>query len=504
VLLRRVLAFLGGALLLASCSLVGADTPDPVALPSPSSAPPHMALAPFYEQQVDWQPCRETYECASVRVPLDYTRPDGRTIALGLLKVPATAPDRRIGSLLVNPGGPGASAQDYAAAAEAAFGPRVREAFDVVGMDPRGVGESTPVDCVSDPALDAWFAGDPTPDTDRERRAGAAATRALGRGCLRRSGDLAWHVSTVEVARDLDVVRQLLGDDSLAYFGASYGTFIGATYADLFPQRVGRMVLDGAIDPTLSNRQVALDQAAGVQTAFVAYVDRCLDEGDCFLGDTREAALQRVSDLLARLDREPLGTDGERVLTEGLATYGLVFPLYAESWWKYLDVALRDALDGDGTTLLALADAYANRGPDGFLDNQHEVFLPVGCLDRPGGLRWDQVEDADAEFLEASPTFGRFFSFGMTSCEVWPVQSGNGPGPLEAAGAAPILVVGTSRDPATPMRWAEGLADQLDSGVLVRRDGDGHGGYRAGNDCVDEAVEDYLVAGEVPEGTTDC
>lgn len=501
--LRRVLSAAACVVLLGSCGLLGDDDPGPVALPSASAPAPDTALAPFYGQRVSWQPCRETFECAEVRVPLDYAAPAGPAIALSLLKAPATGADR-IGSLLVDPGGPGGSAQDYAAAAEAAFGVRVREAFDIVGMDPRGVGGSTPVDCVSDPALEAWFAADPTPDTDRERRVGAAATGALGRGCLRRSGDLARHVSTQEVARDLDVVRAVLGDGSLSYFGASYGTFIGATYADLFPGRVGRMVLDGAVDPSLSNRRTALDQAEGVQTAFDAYVDRCLDGEDCYLGDTRSESLQRVSDLLARLDRTPMRTDGDRVLTEGLATYGLAYPLYAESLWKYLDVALPDALDGDGTLLLALADAYSHRGPDGFTDNSLEAFLPISCLDRPGGLRWDQVPAADAAFLTASPTFGRFFAFGMTSCEVWPVQSGRGPERLDAAGAAPILVVGTSRDPATPMRWAEGLADQLDSGVLVRRDGDGHTGYRAGNECVDSAVEDYLVAGVVPGHTVDC
>ncbi len=503
---RRLLAASACALVLSSCSLVGGDdAPEPEALPSPSAAPSRdPALDRFYDQEPAWTECRDTFRCAEVDVPLDYADPAGSTITLGLLKAPATDPDRAVGSLLVNPGGPGGSAEDYAAAAEAAFGDRVRAVFDVVGMDPRGVGASTPVDCVSDAALDAWFAGDPTPDTDRERRAGAARTRALGRGCLVRSGDLARHVSTEEVARDLDIVREVLGDDTLAYFGASYGTFLGATYAELFPERVARMVLDGAVDPALSNQQTALDQAAGVQTALDAYVDDCLSQDDCYLGADRSEALGRISDLLAELDRAPLPTDGRRVLTEGRGTYGLVYPLYARSLWKYLDAALRQALDGDGTALLALADAYAQRGPDGFTDNTLEAFLPIGCLDRPGGLRWDQVEDADAEFLRASPTFGRFFSFGMTSCEVWPVQSGAGPAPIHAPGAPPILVVGTSRDPATPLRWAESLAEQLDSGILVRRDGDGHTGYRAGNACVDAAVEDYLVQGKVPDGTVDC
>jgi pimeloyl-ACP methyl ester carboxylesterase len=344
---------------LASCSLLGGDgaAPEPQALePSGEVAPVEPTLLRFYDQQVDWRECREEMECTEIEVPLDYAAPDGDVITLSVLRAPATDGDRRIGSLVVNPGGPGASGVDYAARHEMFFGDEVRAAFDIVGFDPRGVGGSTPVDCLTDPAMDAFVAADPDPDDPAELRAAQDLMRDFGQGCLDRSGDLAAHVSTVEAARDMDVLRGVLDQEQLAYFGASYGTYLGATYADLFPSRVGRLVLDGAVDPSLGSVEMGLVQAEGFEVALRAYVADCVEERDCYLGSSIDEGVARIGSFLESLDAEPIPGDDDRELTEGLAVFGIWAPLYSRQSWPALDVALGQALDGEGAALLALAD----------------------------------------------------------------------------------------------------------------------------------------------------
>jgi pimeloyl-ACP methyl ester carboxylesterase len=419
--------------------------------------------------------------------------------------VPANDTNRRLGSLVVNPGGPGGSGVDFVAAERAAyFGEELRRAFDIVGFDPRGVGGSTPLHCASDAQLDTLVESDPDPDTPAEVRYADGLLRALGRGCLRRSGDLARHMSTLEVAKDLDILRSALGDQKLVYFGASYGTFIGATYADLFPRRVGRMVLDGALDPSLSTVELNLVQARGFEVALRAYVGACVERRGCFLGSTVDQGTARIRSFLDQVETEPLGTASQRDLTVGTAMYGIWQSLYDKRYWKVLDEALQRAFRGDGSVLLALADAYTERGPRGYLSNSLEVLYAVNCLDHPDSIPSSEVARYLPRFEKVSPTFGASFAYTLSGCSSWPVKTGRVPRPLHAAGAPPILVVGTTRDPATPLTWARALAEELDSGILVKRDGDGHTGYNSGNDCVDTTVESYLVAGKVPDGEVDC
>jgi pimeloyl-ACP methyl ester carboxylesterase len=493
------------ALLLGGCSFLTDDdletAPVPTAEPA-DGAPPR--LLRYYEQEVSWRECRDDKECAELEVPLDYADPEGQVISLSMLRVPAEDPDRRIGSLVVNPGGPGVSAIDYAARSSSAFGEELREVFDIVGVDPRGVAASTPVECRTDGELDTYIAADPDPDTRAELRKARALFQDFGEGCLEDSGDLARHISTEESARDLDVVRAVLGQDQLTYFGSSYGTLLGATYADLFPERAGRLVLDGAIDPTVDGVEQAEVQAGGFETALRAYVENCVDEGDCYLGDDAEAGLERIRGLLEDLDSAPLPGDGERQLTQGNAVYGIWAPLYDEDYWGLLDSGIEAALEGDGRALLVLSDAYVSRGTEGYVNNSIEALVAINCLDRPGGLSPAQARRYESRLVEVSPTFGRIFAVGLTGCRDWPVQTDKEPAELTAPGSDPILVIGTSRDPATPLVWAEALAEQLEAGVLVRRDGDGHLAYRSGNDCVDDTVESFLVSGVVPESTVDC
>jgi pimeloyl-ACP methyl ester carboxylesterase len=480
-------------------------TPSPVA---PSSSAPTAgtppALGEYYGQQLDWKPCRKIAQCADLTVPLDYAEPSGRSIELALLKVPAADKGARLGSMVVNPGGPGGSGVDYAAAAEAVYGTSLRRTFDVVGFDPRGVARSEPVECVSDQRMNAMLDSDPDPDTAAERRQGDTLLRELGQGCLDNSGDVARHVSTVEVAKDLDVLRAVLGDDRLTYFGASYGTAIGSQYAELFPRRVGRMVLDGALDPTSSTLEVNLVQAHGFEVALRAYVGACVDRGGCFLGTTVDEGTRRIARFLADVERRPLPTSSGRDLTAGNAVYGVWQPLYDKKYWEILDTALQRAFRGDGSLLMTVADAYLHRNPDGtFQDNTFEAFYAISCLDHDDAVPGAETDRYLSRFQEASPTFGAIFAYSTTACDSWPIHSGRTPRPVNAKGAPPIMVVGTTRDPATPLVWARALAEQL-HGVLVTRDGDGHTGYHQGSSCVDDAVESYLVSGVVPNGPVTC
>jgi pimeloyl-ACP methyl ester carboxylesterase len=499
-------------LLLAGCSTRSAkkSLPEPSLSPKPmastSATPPagEPGLARFYDQKVAWKPCRDGDQCTRITVPLDYAKPQGRTIKLSVLKVPAADRAQRVGSLVVNPGGPGGSGVDYAANSSTYFGSELQQAFDIVGFDPRGVGESTPVQCLSDGQLDKFVASDPDPDNTAEIKASDQMLQQFGQGCVRDSGALASHISTVEAAKDMDVLRAVLGDGKLTYFGASYGTFLGATYADLFPKRVGRMVLDGAIDPSLSTMKLNLVQAHGFEVALRAYVAHCVDQGGCFLGSTVDAGTARIRQFLDSVEAKPIAGSGGRELTAGTAVLGIWAPLYNKDYWGLLDSALKSAFAGSGAALLSLSDAYTSRGPSGYVDNSLEALYAVNCLDHDDSITSLQVPRYIPRFEKASPTFGAIFAFGLSSCSKWPIHTGRVPAPVHAEGAPPILVVGTTRDPATPLSWARALAKQLSSGVLVKRDGDGHTGYHAGNACVDGTVESYLVSGKVPSAEVDC
>lgn len=470
--------------------------------PSGSSAP-SPELESFYSQELDWESCEGDFECATLVVPINYADAAGETIEVALLKVPARG--ERQGSLVVNPGGPGAPGTAYAAAASRVFREPLLRAFDIVGFDPRGTGESAPVDCLSDEQLDEYLSSDPNPDDAAEADEYADLVQAFGSGCAGLSGDLVNHVSTVEAARDMDVLRSALDEDTLTYLGASYGTKLGATYAELFPERVGRLVLDGAVDVSLDNRQLGIEQAAGFETALRSYIQNCIDTAEtCFLGDSVDGGLATIETLLAEIEESPLPAGDDRELQIGNAFYGIVTPLYNRDYWFLLSTALRSALDGSGTALMELADIYASRGPDGYTDNSSEAIFAINCLDDPSSVGFDQVEAEVPAFEEASPTFGSIFAWSLTSCRGSQGKTTEEPLEIRGEGAAPILVVGTTRDPATPLKWAEALAEQLESGVLLRRDGDGHTAYNSGNECIDTAIESYLLDGDVPANPTDC
>ncbi len=477
-----------------------ADTP-------PADQPPDPALAAFYSQRLDWQACGPD-DCTTLTVPLDYAHPGGETIGIHVERRPADDQEQRVGSLLVNPGGPGSAGSDMAGNASGYLGAPLLRYYDIVGFDPRGTGQSDPVDCLSDADLDAYLAADPEPDTPTEERAYVRESRSMGRGCADLSGTLASHLSTEEAARDMDVLRAALGDAVTSYLGYSYGTELGATYATLFPDRVARVVLDGAVDPTLDTTRASLTQAKGFETALRAYVENCLDVTDsCFLGDSADEGLQRIRDFLDQVDQQPLSTSSGRPLTLGLAITGIITPLYDRGSWIVLSQALRSAFDGDGSLLMVLADAYSGRQSDGtYASNLLEAFPAISCLDDPSGLEPARAQEMVPAFEKVAPTFGQSFAWGLIGCRGWPAARDvpRERVTIDGQGAPPIVVIGTTRDPATPLEEAKALASQLSSGVLVTRDGDGHTAYLSGNDCIDTAVESYLIEGHVPEDGLAC
>ncbi len=470
-----------------------------------STKPADSALRVYYDQSVKWSTCGD-FECAQIRVPLDYTDPAGRSIKLAALRRPANSSRDRIGSLLVNPGGPGVSGKGYAQNADFYFSPEVVDVYDIVGWDPRGVGDSTAVECLSDSQTDAFIAADGTPDSPTEVGQLRRMFRGFTAGCERGSGGLLPHIGTFDSARDMDILRSVLGERQADYFGASYGTELGATYAELFPERVGRFVLDGALDPKVSGTELAVGQLEGFQRAITAFVDDCIARDGCAVGPTREAALGQLADLFAAADLRPLASDSGRPVTESLAQLGVVAAMYSEAQgWPTLRLALARAFNGDGTLLLALADSYSERNSDGtYSSNVNEAFPAISCTDRPETLSVRQIRTLVPRFVSVSPLFGEWFAWAGAGCADWPVGDASFPQKLRAKGASPILVIGTTRDPATPYEWAVSLARQLDSGVLLSRDGDGHTAYTSGNACIDDTVDAYLIDGVVPKDGTTC
>ncbi|MGY0463073.1 alpha/beta hydrolase [Kitasatospora sp. cg17-2] len=480
--------------------------------PLPAAVPP--ALAPYYAQRLGWTPCDDGYECTTFRVPLDYDRPADGDLTLAAVRAPAVpaapgdtvAPGERIGSLLLNPGGPGGSAVEYVEGVARTYDAGVRARYDLVGLDPRGVGRSAPVTCLGGERMDAYTAVDITPDDQAEVDALVAAAKEFAEGCRQRSGDRLGHLSTVEAARDLDVLRALLGDERLHYVGKSYGTFLGATYAGLFPGRTGRMVLDGAMDPSLDSLTGNRTQAGGFETAWTAFARDCAAREDCPLGRTEQQAGERLAALFAAVDAGPLATDdGARRLSEAQATTGVIQAMYADFLWPRLRTALADAEAGNGTGLLKLSDAYYGREADGSYPNLMFANMAVNCLDLPAPFAGpDDAARAVPDFERTSPRFGRDMAWMALTCTYWPVRPTGTPHTVRAAGAAPIVVVGTTRDPATPYAWAQALAGQLESGRLLTYDGDGHTAYGRHDSCLDGAVNRFLLGGEPPENGKTC
>ena len=493
-------ALLLAVLALAGC--VGSWSPGPVAtsVPTGETVPP--ALEPYYHQLLEWEACGPGLQCATATAPLDWDDPAAASIELSLARRPATG--QRLGSLLVDPGGPGGSGVDFVGAGPTvATTARLNQRYDVVGIDPRGVRGSTEVVCAADDAARDRYAYGIVPGErgGAEWLAGYAEKQAAwAAGCLERTGELLGHVDTVSAARDLDLLRAVLGDERLNYLGYSYGTFLGASYAELYPERVGRLVLDGGIDPSLSLTEVVVGQAVGFESAYRAWLRSCLGQADCPFGGTVEEAMQRTARILAAVDTSPLrGADG-RLLGLDTLYSALIVPLYDPANWGYLTQLLTEVQQGQTATAFLLADSLSGRLRDGsYATNQLEAALAVNCLDFPADASPEGLR-AEAERLAAeAPVFGPVMAYGALACAAWPVGPPAERGPIVAPGSPDILVIGTTGDPATPYAWSEALAAQLERGHLIGYEGEGHTAYARASACVDDAVDAFLIDGALPE-----
>jgi pimeloyl-ACP methyl ester carboxylesterase len=512
----------GGALLAAAALLVSACSSGSTTSSGSAAAQAALAALPqatpaaltsYYGQKANWRSCGASgFECATLKAPLDYAKPADGDVRLAVARKKATGPGKRLGSLLVNPGGPGGSAIGYLQAyAGIGYPADVRARYDMVAVDPRGVARSEPVECLGGRDMDAYTQTDSTPDDEQETTELVDAYKEFAEGCGAHSPKLLRHVSTVEAARDMDIVRAALGDPKLNYVGASYGTFLGATYAGLFPERAGRLVLDGAMDPSLPARRMNLDQTAGFETAFQSFAEDCVQQPDCPLGGkgtTPDQVGRNLKAFFEKLDARPIPTgdaDG-RKLTESLATTGVIAAMYDEGAWAQLREALASAMkENDGAGLLVLSDSYYERDADGRYPNLMFANAAVNCLDLPAAFDTpDEVRrDLDA-FEKASPVFGEGLAWASLNCAYWPVQASGEPHRIEAKGAAPIVVVGTTRDPATPYRWARALSAQLSSARLLTYEGDGHTAYGRGSTCIDSTINAYLLRGTPPTDGKRC
>ena len=502
------------------------------------------------EQRLDWSRCPSPnsaqgdgggapralsdgteWECATLRAPLDYGDPDGRTLGIEMVRAKARTGDkggsdsnsdsggdpsgngaegadgRRIGSLLFNFGGPGgsgvASLPQFGADYE-----KLRSRYDLVSFDPRGVGRSAGVSCLDGKQLDAYFAGDATPETAEEKKRFFDRQSQFAKGCEERAAALLPHLTTENTARDMDLMREVLGDSELHYFGVSYGTELGGVYAHLFPRRVGRAAFDAVSDPDSTPEEGSLSQAEGFQLALDNYLKACAEHGDaCPVGDDPDGAEQRIARLLKRLDRQPMRTSGKRKLTESLAANGIAQALYSQDMWDHLTSGLEQALDRkDGTGLLSLADTMNGRNRDGTYSTLQSSLTAVRCADARQRYGREDIEESLPRFREASGVFGPMSAWGMAQCHDWPVDGRQKRPDVSAAEADPILIVGTTGDPATPYAGARKMEQRLggDVGVVLTYRGEGHGAYSGGSPCVRNHVNTYLLRGEPPADGTVC
>ena len=481
-------------------------TEPPATTPDTATAPTDPTDTSVPERPGDdlfgWSDQGDDLEDGYLEVPLDHADPQGDTIRLYVVRHRALDPANRIGTLLVNPGGPGFGGTDLVWGAETIYDRALLDRFDIVGWDPRGTGFSEPaIDCIVD--YDTYFGVDASPDTPQEKAQLVDLATKFGAGCEQRSGDLLPHMSTADSARDMDAIRQALGEDTISYFGFSYGSELGATWATMFPDTVRAAVLDGAVDPTVGYFEQNVQQAAGFEAAFDTFLAECSADSRCPFRNGGDAA-GAFDRLYAAVDETPVEVDPDRTpVTQGVLSAAIASALYDEASWPTLAQALADLQDGDGQAILGLYDDYYGYYGDEQWDDSMEAYFAVGCLDDPGSTGPDDLYSREGELAAAAPRLGRSWLLELTICSVWPEAQAT-PVVITGAGAGQILVMGTTGDTATPLAGTRRMAQALQNGRLVVVAANQHTGYGV-DQCGDRTVDDYLIDPTAPlPAETDC
>ena len=463
----------------------------------------------IYSQKINWSLCEDkTFQCGTVDVPLDWGKPTGEKIKIALTR---KFTNNALGSIVLNPGGPGGSGVDFLTNNYSNIGTQtLRDQYTLVSFDPRGVSRSARVKCYDAKGTDHFLydSNGATPGSAKDIELTRAELKKFDEACKQNTGPVLGHVDTVSAAKDMDVIRAALGDEKLNYLGFSYGTFLGTTYATLFPDKVGRFVLDGAIDPRVSDEQANLEQLKGFNLALNNYLKDCLKSNtDCPFKGTLSQAKAKVSAFLRSMETHTLPTKDGRKLTIASATTGLIMALYSDSYWPYLSQAFTEAFtEKNGTTFILLADFYNDRDEAGnYSGNTLEANIAVNCLDSRSSTDPADMAKQNAKMLKVAPILGRYWQNGALMCEQWPYPVAKRPSDYSAKGAPTIMVIGTTGDPATPYKEAVALAHEvLAKGFLVTFKGEGHTAYGRSNECVSKAVDEFFVFGTLPRKEPVC
>ena len=471
---------------------------------SDTSISPLNTSTDFIVNPIEWKPCdvstNTEVECGNIEVPFDYADPDQGSFVLFVKKHNAANPAKRIGSMMVNPGGPGFGGSSLADDAEYYFSQDLIDHFDIIAWDPRGTGESTPaVDCVD--TFDEYFGLDSPPETPDEKQALIDASQAFNDKCAENSGTILPYISTQASAQDINSLRLALGEEKISYFGFSYGSELGTTWATMFPETVRAIVVDGAVDPTATSIQEGMNQAKGFEGQLSTFLKQCSERTTCEFhnGGKAEEAFDK---LVLDIDAEPLEVSKERTpVTQGVLFTAVAQAMYSDYYWPQLSEALSAAQKGDGSGILQLYDDYYQRKGDGTYGNELEAFLAISCLDDPGASSVKDVDSHIEDFITAAPRLGGNFAYGY-SCALWPVKQA-AKVTITGKGAGPIVVVGTTGDAATPLDSTRKMAQSLEKGILIVVDANQHTGYGA-NNCVVKAVDDYLIELTIPTNETTC
>lgn len=464
----------------------------------------------FYDQRADWGKCeRAEYqgaECATIEVPLKWDDPEGATLSLLLTRVPATGDDKK-GSLLLNPGGPGGSGAEHVAAyGSMTISSTVRKQYDLIGFDPRGVKDSDGVQCLNDAETDEMLSTD-LPDTEEGKKKAKEWADKLAKACKAKSSDRIQYVDTYSAARDMDVIRAAVQTEKLDYLGYSYGTYLGATYAEMYPERTGHLILDGAMDPALTTNEIVAGQAAGFEQAIKDFVTWCQNErGTCPLTGSVDEGIQQLRDFMTNAGKDPIPTASGRKLNETLASTAILTALYSNETWEYVALGIESAkANNSADVLLMLADLANEREEDGsFKSNSTFANVAVNCLDHIGVTDEKWLKAEGERLAKKYPTFGPSLGSEEDGCANWPAKPVRYPKEIHAKGSSTIVVIGTTHDPATPYAWAESLNKQLDNSVLLTWEGFGHTAYSRSGGCIEEMVDAYLLEDKVPDDGAKC